>query len=274
MPLAVPAALFLLGLGLALVLLRLGARARPEPMPPPSVTPGAVEHVALPEGLPRPVDAFYRTLYGERVPVYRTAILTGRGTLRLRGITLQTRLRFTHETGRAYRHEIEATFFGHPIIKVDERFVDGRARFAFPTGVLEDDPDLDGAANQGLWAETLTYPAAYLTDPRVRWEPIDDDAALLRVPFRDGDQVLTVHFDPQTRLATRIEADRRYADASRGYVRWRGTVDAWSELGGVRVPVRQSARWADQDRPWLELTLEDVVFNADVAIRMPEGSAE
>lgn len=270
MPLAVPAALFLLGL--VLVLVRLGARARPEPMPKPAATAGPVEYVPLPDGLPRPVHAFYRALYGERVPVYRSAILTGRGALRLRGITLQARMRFTHETGYAYRHEIEVTFFGHPILKVDERYVDGRARFALPVGVLEDDPDLDSAANQGLWAETLTYPAAYLTDPRVRWEPIDDGAARLRVPFRDGEQALTVHFDQQTRLATRIEADRRYADASRGYVRWWGTVGAWSELRGALVPVRQSARWADQERPWLELTLEDVVFNADVAVTMPEGS--
>ena len=50
--------------------------------------------------------------------------------------------------------------------------------------MTENDPLVDSAANQGLWAEMSVYPAAYLTDPRVRWEAVDDLTARLYIPWR------------------------------------------------------------------------------------------
>ncbi len=123
--------------------------------------------------------------------------------------------------GKIYRHYFETTFYGIPILKVNERYLDGHTRFELPFGVEEDKPGTDGAANQGLWAETIFYPAYLVTDPRLRWEAVDDDTAKLFVPFKDGEQEFTVEFDPQTGLMTHIET-LRYRDEKSGFLRWWG----------------------------------------------------
>jgi hypothetical protein len=247
------------------LLLLVGLRAAPAPFQVPAVAAGAVERMPLPPGLPPPVARFYRTVYGDEIPMYLSAILTGRGTLAFAGVTMPARWRFVHDAERGYRHYIETTFYGFPVMRVNEHYLDGHARFVLPFGVQENDPNLDSAANLGLWAERIAYPAAFVTDPRVRWEPVDDTTARLHVPFGDAEQTMTVTFDPATDLLTRIEADRRFADAKRGYVRWWGTADEWAPLNGVITPVRQSVQWADQDSPWLHMVTEDVVLNADVS---------
>ena len=86
------------------------------------------------------------------------------------GVSMPARLRFTHAAGQAYRHYIETTFYGFPLLKVNERYLDGHTRFELPFGVEEDKPGVDSAANQGLWAETIFYPAYLATDPRLRWQ--------------------------------------------------------------------------------------------------------
>jgi hypothetical protein len=98
-------------------------------------------------------------------------------------------------------------------------------------GVVENDPRVDSAANQGFWAEEVVFPAVFVTDPRVRWEPVDETTARLHVPFGEGEQVFTVHFDPQTGRLTRLETPLRYRDAQFAPLRWWGEVLGTSHNG-------------------------------------------
>jgi hypothetical protein len=174
----------------------MGLQIRPAPFPAVAQPSALLETIPLPAGLPAPVACFYRQLYGEQVPVIRSAVITGRGTLRLKGLTLPVRFRFTHEAGQSYRHYIEATFFGVPLLKVNEYYVNDQERLVFPWGVQEQNPRLDQGGNLGMWAEMLRwFPASLLTDPRVRWEPVDDETALLVVPFKAQQARFVVRFD-------------------------------------------------------------------------------
>ena len=164
----------------------LGLRVRPRPFQP-LVQPGpATKTVPLPAGLPAPVERFYRQLYGDQIPVIESAVLTGRATMSpVGGLKLPARFRFVHQVGQDYRHYFELTWFGRKIGTGNEHYLNGRSRLALPMGLSDEGPQVDQAANLSLWAEYVWLPAIFITDPHVRWEPVDEQTALLVVPFGD-----------------------------------------------------------------------------------------
>ncbi|MBN2502475.1 MAG: hypothetical protein JXB38_16955, partial [Anaerolineales bacterium] len=141
--------------------------------PYPERTP-PLETVPLPEGLPAPVERFYRTVYGDEIPVIETVVIKGRADISPFGVMFPGRFIFVHNAGQDYRHYIEAIFFGFPLMKVNESYVDGSSYFELPVGTVEDNPRSRQGAVLGLWAEATWFPSIWLTDERVRWEPVDD----------------------------------------------------------------------------------------------------
>ncbi|MFA9429429.1 hypothetical protein [Egicoccus sp. AB-alg2] len=79
-----------------------GLHLEPDPFPSAGVTSAPVSHLPIPGGLPEPVDRFYRTLYGNQIPVVETVVISGRGHPRIAGITFPARFRFSHVAGRSY----------------------------------------------------------------------------------------------------------------------------------------------------------------------------
>lgn len=262
------AGLGLTGLGALLGLGWLGLQVQPYPLPSyrlPSSDPGSLP---IPSDVPPPVQRYYRAVFPTgSVPRVESAVLSGRGHLTLSGVTLPIRWRFIHQSGQAYRHFFEATWFGVPVFKVNEWYLDGHLRMDTPAGVLADDPLADRAANLALWAEAL--PSALVTDNRVRWEAVDGTTARLIVPFGNGEDSFIVRFDQASGLLREMEVPR-YRAETRETLPWlvNVEVDSYRVFGDLRMPTRTSARWLDMVRPWLMITLEEVALNADVASDM------
>ncbi|MCC6456371.1 MAG: hypothetical protein IT328_15560 [Caldilineaceae bacterium] len=230
-----------------------GLHVSPAPFAAVTLPAAPPEIVPLPTGLPVPVERFYRELYGDEVPVIRSAVITGRGTMRIAplfNLTFPARFRFTHEAGRSYRHYIEVTFFGMPVLKVNEYYVDGKERQELPWAVATDNPKLDQGGNVGMWAEIIQWlPSVLLTDPQVRWEPVDDDTALLVVPFGADEERFVVRFDP-------VGGGVQYWEVMR-YLNGEGEKTLW--VNGT---------WFDDGRPWFVVKDEEVVYNvaADTSV--------
>jgi hypothetical protein len=241
----------------------LGLRITPRPLPAPEVEPGSVDTVPIPDGLPGPVERFYRTLYGDEVPVVDTAVISGRGTMRVNGITFPARFRFSHVAGQDYRHYIEVTVFGRPLISVNEWFIDGTARLELPFGIMKG-PAVDQGANLALWAEAGWMPSVWLTDPRVHWGSIDATSAALHVPFGELTEAFTVHFDPATGMLTRMES-LRHKGEEETKTRWITEVVEWGTLDGAPAAMVTTVTWADEDGPWTTLRTEEVLLNADLS---------
>jgi hypothetical protein len=241
-----------------------GLQAQPGAFQPYPGAAGAVATAPVPENLPAPVERYLRLIYGDEIPVYTSAVMSGRGSLRFMGVSMPARLRFTHDVGQGYRHYIETTIFGLPILKVNERYLDGVGRMELPFGVVENDPGVNSAANQGLWAEMLMYPASVVNDPRARWEAVDDSTAKLFVPYQDGEQEFTLRFDPQTGLLTQYET-LRYRDEKLGKLRWWGDVIYGMDAAGKPVVREFEVTWEDEGTPWLKAKIEQMVFNPDVS---------
>ncbi len=256
---------FIVILGAIVVAGWLGLRVRPRPFPPyPQETP-ALKAVELPADLPAPVARFFQTAVGKRVPVIHSAVLTGSAELRLFGLPFRSRFRFTHLAGQGYRHYIEATVFGFPVMKVNETYLDGKARLELPVGVIENEPKIDMAANLGLWAESIWLPSIFITDSRVRWEAIDDTTARLVVPFGELEDTFTVTFDPLSGLVRAFETLRYKEPGDEAKRHWRNEPLGWRTFHGIRIPSPASVTWLDEGKPWSVWTIEDVAFNVDVS---------
>ncbi len=244
----------------------IGLLFRPAAFEPVAGGSTVSEYVNLPGGLPVPVERFYRKLYGDQVPVVESAVISGRGTMRIGGIRFPARYRFIHDAGTGYRHYIETTFFRRPIMKVNEYYLDGQSRMELPFGVTENEPKVNQGANLALWAESLAWlPGLMITSDRIAWESVDRHEADLIVPFDDAWERISVHFNSDTGLFERAESMRYRAADSEEKTLWINEVENWARVNGHPVSRIVKLTWGDEGSPWARFTVDEVVYNADVA---------
>jgi hypothetical protein len=241
MKLLITGAAFVAALGM---LSWLGLLIQPAAYPPFGVQTPPLEMRPLPAGLPAPVERFYRLTYGDNLPVIASAVVSGRGAMAPFRVSLPMRFRMLYTVGRDYRAEFEATFFGLPVMRAAETYIDGHGTGQTPAGT-DQGAWFDQAINVRIWCELLQWmPAALLGEPRVAWEPVDETTALLRVPFGEQKQTIVVRFDPET-------GQLRYFEAMKG----RSASETLLWINGI---------WADQGKPWITLNIEEQLYNVPV----------
>lgn len=220
---------------------------------------GAVD---VPSNLPRPVHRYFQVALGDQAPRIESLAVYGRGRANF-GLWLPLRYRLVHHPGYAFERYMEVTWFGLPILKAIDRYVDGFGMTG-PMGKAATGPAINQGANMILWAEVPLMPTIWLTDARIRWEAIDDTTARLIFPFEEEEDELTVHFDPDSGLIRRITA-LRYRDESSGKIPWHADFLTWQTTNDIQLPERIAITWEDQGEPWSYWDIDAVFWNVDIS---------
>ncbi len=247
------------------ILMWAGLQVQPKPFPAYNETAGSIKTVPLQKDLPAPVERFYKKMYGDRIPVITSVVITGRARIRPMGPWMPARFRFTHDAGKGYRHYIEATWFGLPFFKINERYLDGKSLFELPIGI-EKGPKIEQAANLGMWAElAAAAPSVLLNDTRVQWEATDNKTAKLVVPLGDKEtDNFIVRFDSKTGGLKSMEGMRWRDSKSQKKILWTVRTESGPSVGVYDVPAIGTATWKDMNGPWAFFNTETLDYNVDI----------
>ncbi len=252
-----------------------GAAGLGVPAPVPRRSSGRSE---LPFDAPDPqwpdlLHLWLETAHAGRVPQATTCEFVGTGRIRLgRSPWLPVSYRTSHRLGHEFVAEVAATWFGRPVVRGMDAYVDGRglqrARDSVTVG-----PGLDSDGVSFLWSEAFLLPATWSL-PGVKWTQSDDATLTLDVSGPDvaAPVTATVGCDPETGLPTSFSVPWRSKNTE-GTVGagWRVLFDGWRTVDGAWAPALVEVRWLDEDRPWFRMRMEPPTLDADVT--EPLGNA-
>ena len=122
-----------------------GFQVAPAALPASTDDPQDLGVVDLPADLPAPVQRYFRAALGNKAPRIDSLVAVGRARAKF-GIWMPLRYRLVHRPGYEFERYMEVTWFGLPVLKAIDRFVDGKG-MAGPVGRAATGPAVDQAAN-------------------------------------------------------------------------------------------------------------------------------
>ncbi len=208
------------------------------------------------QGLPAPVQRYFRAVLKDGQPIIATATFELAGTINM-STTGENWKPFTswqravvHRPGFLWNGSVR--IFPGVVARVHDSYIAGVGTLhAAMLGLLTvADVSGDGEAARGemmrYFAEMAWYPTALLPSEGVRWEAVDDRSA--NATLVDGPITLTMLFRfDEAGLITTVHADARGAskgkDGKMVMLPWQCRVANYQWRGEMMVPTRGEAAW-------------------------------
>ncbi len=206
------------------------------------------------EGLPEPVQRFFKTVLTQGQPIVSSVRLAHSGTFNM-GTTADqwkpfssTQRVVTRRPGFVWDGRI-AVMPGlnvrvHDVYVAGEGILHAALLGLITIARAEGTRELAEGELMRFLAEAAWYPTALLPSQGVIWQPVDATSA--RATLRDGHWAITLtfHFDDEG-LIRRVTADARGRTAAAAVIPtpWEGRWDEYGTLDGMRVPRRGEVAW-------------------------------
>ncbi|MFN8126170.1 MAG: DUF6544 family protein [Candidatus Nanopelagicales bacterium] len=247
----------------------------PAPVPRRAATPVEPVTESPDPQWPDLLHQWLETAHQGRVPVAATCEFVGTGRIRLgRSPWLPVSYRTSHLLGQEFVAEVAATWFGRPVVRGMDAFVDRtglqRARDTVTLG-----PGLDSDGVSFLWSEAALVPASWAL-PGVKWTQTDDTTLILDVAGPDvaAPVTATIACDGETGLPQTFTVPWRSKNPE-GTVGagWQVRYGGWRPADDGWAPALVEVQWLDEDRPWFRMRMEPPVLGADVMPALDQARA-
>jgi hypothetical protein len=212
------------------------------------------------EGLPPPVQRFFRAVLKDGQPMVAALRIEHRGTFNLAAEGADQWKPFTSQQQVTTRRpgfvwDGRVAMLPGLVVHVHDAYIAGEGILhpaVLGLVALADlrgaSPEPGGVAHGELmrWlAEAAWYPTALLPSQGVRWSAVDEHSA--QASFADGavSVALLMRFDPESGVitSTRAEARGRTLGDRIVLTPWEGRWSDYAERDGMRVPTRGEVAW-------------------------------
>ncbi|MEN9229534.1 MAG: hypothetical protein Q6L68_01395 [Thermostichus sp. DG02_5_bins_236] len=225
------------------------------------------------EGLPLPVQRYFRAVLSEGQPLVHTVQVRHTGTFNLsengdqwRPFT-STQWVTTHPAG--FLWDAQIPILPGVVARVYDAYIQGEGILygtlfgLIPLVHRQDRIDTAVGELMRWFAEAPWYPTALLPSQGVQWDPIDDNSAWATI--RDGNLSLRLlfHFDAEGLIQTvRAEARGRTVKGEIIPTPWEGRWSAYEWRQGMVVPTEGDVAWilADGAKPYWRGQITELAY--------------
>jgi hypothetical protein len=206
------------------------------------------------EGLPEPVQRYFRTALTDGQPMVEAVSLSQAGQMNMseagenwRPFTARQRV-ITQRPGFDWNARI-VLFPGVPV-QIHDAYVAGTGMLRgavfglIPVVNLAGTPEMARGELLRFFAEAVWYPTALLPSQGIRWQAVGERSA--RATLTDGPLVLTLLFtfnDDGLVAGIRAEARDRIVNGETSSLPWQGRFSAYAVKDGMRVPLQGEVAW-------------------------------
>lgn len=206
------------------------------------------------DGLPAPVQRYFRTVLREGLPLVRRVRLKQEGEFLIKpesnGWTSFTAMQTIGVNPAVFVWDARMPMAPGIDIRVRDAFADGRGFMKasvlalFPLVAVEGTPGIASGALQRYLAEAAWYPTALLPSQGVVWTAIDASSARATLEASGVRVSLDIRFGNDGLIRSAYAPDRpRSANGREVPTPWEGRWLEYGTMGGMRIPVRGEVAW-------------------------------
>ena len=225
------------------------------------------------EGLPAPVQRYFRAVLKDGQPIIAAASLDQVGTFNMsetaeawKPFTAKQRV-ITQRPG--FDWDARIMMFPGVAAHIHDAYVAGQGLLRgailglIPVVNMPDSPELQQGEFTRYFMEALWYPTALLPSQGVRWQALDDRSA--RASLTDGALTLTLTFrfqDDGLIEFARAESRGRLVDGVPSGAPWQGRFWNYAIRDGIKVPLEGEVAWVMPDglKPYYRGKLTSLSF--------------
>ena len=225
------------------------------------------------DGLPRPVQRYFRTVLTDGQPIITALTVHHAGTFNMNAAGKQwrpftsTQRVITRRPG--FDWDARVMMMPGVPVHVHDAYIAGKGQLhAAVFGLITvarvpDSLELQRGELLRFFMEAAWYPTALLPGQGVRWEAVDDQSA--HASMKDGEITLTLlfRFNADGLIDTvRAEARGRIVDGRITTAPWQGHFWNYAIRDGMRVPLQGEVAWvlANEDKPYWRGTITAIAY--------------